>query len=78
MVLSLKLTIAYSEGGAIPSVKELFNIIAYFDMTPADFFAPLSTEDTPYNAICERLGSLDADDLQKVSPFLEWIVNQKK
>lgn len=67
-----------TSGAAMPSVKELFNIIAYFDMTPVDFFAPLATEDTPYNAICERLRSLDADDLQKVSTFLDWIVEQKK
>ena len=67
-----------TSGAAMPSVKELFNIIAYFDMTPVDFFAPLGTEDTPYNSIFERLRSLDADDLQKVSTFLDWIVEQKK
>ena len=32
-----------TSGAAMPSVKELFNIIAYFDMTPVDFFAPLGT-----------------------------------
>ena len=30
-----------TSGAAMPSVKELFNIIAYFNMTPVDFFAPL-------------------------------------
>ena len=63
-------------GAAMPSVKELFNIISYFNMTPVDFFAPLGAEDTPYNAICERLRSLDNADLEKVSTLLDWIAEQ--
>ena len=54
--------------------------IAYFNMTPVDFFAPLGAEDTPYNAICERLRrlrSLDNADLEKVSTLLDWIAEQK-
>ena len=66
-----------SSGASLPSVKELLNIIAYFNMTPVDFFAPLGTEDTPYNAICERLRSLDSADLEKVSTLLDWIAEQK-
>ena len=34
-----------TSGAALPSLKELFNIIAYFNMTPAEFFAPLEDED---------------------------------
>ena len=67
-----------TSGASMPSVKELFNIIAYFDMSPVDFFAPLGTEDAPYSAICERLRSLDNTDLEKVSTFLDWIAEQKK
>lgn len=67
-----------TSGASMPSVKELFNIIAYFDMTPADFFAPLSAEDTPYSVICERLRTLDNSDLEKVSTFLDWIAEQKE
>ena len=66
-----------TSGMAMPSVKELFNIITYFGMTPADFFAPLSTEDTPYSAICERLRAMDPAELEKVNTFLDWIVEQK-
>lgn len=65
-----------TSGAATPSVKELFNIISYFNMTPVDFFAPLGAEDTPYNAICERLRSLDNADLEKVSTLLDWIAEQ--
>lgn len=66
-----------TSGASMPSVKELFNIIAYFDLTPLDFFAPLGTKDTPYSAICERLRTLDDGDLEKVSTFLDWIAGQK-
>ena len=66
-----------TSGASMPSVKELFNIIAYFDITPVDFFAPLGTEDAPYSAICDRLRSLDNTNLEKVSTFLDWIAEQK-
>ena len=61
----------------MPSVKELFRIIAYFDMSPLDFFAPLSAEDTPYSSLCERLRNLNDADLEKVGTFLDWIAQQK-
>ena len=66
-----------TSGASMPSVKELFNIISYFDMTPVDFFAPLGTEDAPYSNICERLRTLDNADLEKVNTFLDWIADQK-
>ena len=66
-----------TSGASMPSVKELFNIISYFDMTPVDFFAPLGTEDAPYSNICERLRALDNADLEKVNIFLDWIADQK-
>lgn len=31
-----------TSGAALPSLRELFNIIAYFDMTPADFFCSVT------------------------------------
>lgn len=62
-----------TNGAALPSLKELFNIIAYFDMTPAEFFAPLEDKDTPYHMLCDRLRSLDASDIAKVDTFLDWI-----
>lgn len=62
-----------TSGAALPSLKELFNIISYFDMSPAEFFAPLEKEDTQYCRLCERLRKLDETDLKKVDTFLDWI-----
>lgn len=67
-----------TSGTALPSVKELFNIIDYFNLTPAEFFAPLDSVDTPYKSICDRLHTLDDADLEKVSLFLNWIAEQNQ
>lgn len=62
-----------TSGAALPSLKELFNIISYFNMTPAEFFAPMEDADTPYRELCEKLRTLDDKDLEKVSIFIGWI-----
>lgn len=62
-----------TSGAAMPSLKELFNIIAYFNMTPAEFFAPMENDETPYHKLCEKLRGLNDDDLEKVNTFVEWI-----
>ena len=62
-----------TSGANMPSLKELFNIIAYFDMTPAEFFAPTENMDTPYRKLCEKLRDLSEEELEKVSTFVDWI-----
>ena len=62
-----------TSGSALPSLKELFNIISYFDMTPAEFFAPLDDAKTPHRELCEKLKTLNDEDLKKVSTFISWI-----
>lgn len=62
-----------TNGAALPSLKELFNIIAYFDMTPSEFFAPLDNKDTPFHRICDRLRSLTDEEIEKVRTFIDWI-----
>lgn len=66
-----------TNGTANPSVKELFNIIEYFNMTPSEFFAPLEDNDSLYHSLCERLRALSDSELQKVSTFLDWIAAKK-
>ena len=62
-----------TSGLALPSIKELFNIIAYLDMTPSQFFAPLEEKASPYAKLCDRLQQLDDTDLRKVDAFLDLI-----
>ncbi len=62
-----------SSGAALPSLKELFNIISYFDMTPAEFFAPMENTQTLYHELCEKLRVLSDEDLEKVRAFMSWI-----
>lgn len=60
-------------GLSMPSVKELFRIIQYFEMSPADFFAPTNNCDSDYAKLCELLRHLSAEQLQKVNTFIEMI-----
>lgn len=69
---------AISSGLALPSLKELFNIIAYFDMTPAEFFAPLDEKDPLYRGICEKIRMLDEDDLEMLSTVISWIEKKNR
>ena len=62
-----------TNGMSMPSVKELMRIIQYFDMTPAEFFAPTAPNDTQYAKLCERLQGLDEAQLCKVNMFLDMI-----
>lgn len=65
-----------TSGAAMPSVKELFNIIKYLDVSICEFFAPLEQTNTPYSAICERLRNLSNDDISKVNTLIDWIESQ--
>ncbi len=65
-----------TNGMALPSLKELFNIIQYFEMTPAEFFSPLEDQETEYHKICERLRHVSDDVLDKVNTFIDWVDTQ--
>jgi len=65
-----------TSGAAMPSVKELFNIIEYLDVSVCEFFVPLEQTDTPYAMLCERLRGLGDDDISKVNTLIDWIESQ--
>lgn len=65
-----------TSGTAMPSVKELFNIIEYLEVSVSQFFAPLEQTDTPYEKLCERLRGLTDDDISKVNTLIDWIESQ--
>ncbi len=62
-----------TSGTALPSLRELFHIMAYFDVTPAEFFGPLDDSQTPYHRLCEKLRTMPSEDLEKVSTFVSWM-----
>lgn len=62
-----------TSGAALPSLKEFFNIIDYFDMTPSSFFSPLDDDGSLCHKLCEQLKTLDDADLEKVDNFISWI-----
>ena len=62
-----------TNGISLPSLQELFNIMEYFDLTPALFFESLDTRDSLRGTVNKKLLELSDEDLEKVSIFLEWI-----
>ena len=62
-----------TSGLALPSLRELLNIIEYFGMTPAEFFNGLAEEPSPRVALQKRISELSDADLEKVALFLDWI-----
>lgn len=69
---------AITNGLALPSIKELFNIMVYFEVSPAEFFEGLETDNTLRSKLCEKLRELDENTLQKVELFIEWIKNPRR
>lgn len=64
---------AITNGLTLPSVKELFNIITYFEISPAEFFEGLDDTQSLRSRLREKLRELDDDSLQKVDLFIGWI-----
>lgn len=64
---------AITNGLTLPSVKELFNIIVYFEISPSEFFEGLEGEHSLRTSLHEKLREMDDDTLQKVALFIEWI-----
>lgn len=65
-----------TSGKALPSLTELFNIIEYFDMTPAEFFNGMESEPSARVALQNRISELSDDDLEKVRLFISWITSE--
>ena len=62
-----------TSGDALPSVHELFNIIQYFDMSPAEFFSTISDDPLKHNEIYDKIRTMNKEELDKVDLFIDWI-----
>lgn len=59
-------------GSTLPSLKELFNIFTYFEISPPGLFAGLEDRNSLRVIIKEKLLDMDDEDLKKVSLFIDW------
>ena len=62
-----------TNGISLPSLRELFNIISYFGLTPAEFFVGSDHHNSLRDQLHEEIMRLSEEDLEKVSTFLSWI-----
>ena len=62
-----------TNGVCLPSLRELFNIIRYFGLTPTEFFIGSDGKDAPRDQLREKILELSDEDVEKVSTFLDWI-----
>ena len=65
-----------TSGATMPSMKELFNIMAYFEVSPSEFFSGLEEKNILRTALGEKLRELPDSDLEKVSLFIECMRSQ--
>ena len=62
-----------TNGISLPSLRELFNIICYFDLTPTEFFAGADADNSLRAQLHEEITRLSEEELEKVSTFIDWI-----
>lgn len=60
-----------TSGRAMPSIKELFRIMEYLNITPDEFFAPLASMDSDYAKLCKRIHESDPKMIEKMNQFLD-------
>ena len=62
-----------TSGIAMPSVRELFNIIDYFDITASEFFAIPPDGDDTRALILADIQKMPDPEFEKVKTFISWI-----
>lgn len=62
---------AITSGRTMPSVEQLFNIIDYFEMTPAEFFDPANQDSTVHRRAIHILRTISDESAQAVIPLLQ-------
>lgn len=66
-----------TSGASLPSLREFFNIIDYLEISPYEFFASLSAPEDPRTKLCERIRSMNDEDVEKMSVFIGWLEDKK-
>lgn len=60
-----------SSGKASPSLKQLFNICEYFNISLPEFFDEAPEKNKAQNAIWNKLEKLDVDDLMVIENLID-------
>lgn len=63
---------AITSGRALPSVRELFNIMDYFNLTPMEFFAGAGEDNSLRAKVIKDVSTLEQEKLEKVAQIMSW------
>ena len=64
---------AITSGRALPSMAEFFNIVEYFNIEPAEFFAGAGEEDVLRMELHKSIRSMERDKLEKLAMIIDLI-----
>lgn len=64
---------AITSGRSMPSMKQLFNIIDYFNMTPSEFFAPEIQSPPELQEAIQALRRLSPEDIRLILSIIRRI-----
>ena len=67
-----------TSGKSLPSLKQLFNIYDFFDITPAQFFDDSSDVSPMYHETVNHLRALDDNELEAILKIVQQIEDLKE
>lgn len=67
---------AITSGRSLPSIEQLFNMIDYFEMTPAEFFDPWNQDPENVRKAIHILRGLKAESVTSLLPLLQRLAEQ--
>ena len=62
-----------TNGIALPSLRELFNTMIYFEISPSEFFINLEDSNSLRAKINSNLRQFSDEDLNRVFIFMSWL-----
>ncbi len=65
-----------TSGKALPSVKQLFNLADYFDITMSEFFDEGTDDPEKMHEIMELIKRLDYEDFERILDFTKRLVQK--
>lgn len=67
-----------TSGKALPSIKQLYNICDYFEITPEEFFSNETDDLHQFHKLCELAKQLSEEDFDRIIDLMERLATPNK